>query len=311
MYGKKSGAKATVAGAAGAVTDAVADATNAVMGYVDPLARDEKLRQRLAAAVLAGAAAKQRMRRQTGPTGRVRRLATDPVLRAQPIELGRQLQAAQKRAQKARSHKRRNAVLFLAGVGMIVAAVPAARKKLMSLVGASRDDWAAASWSDSPRQATVVEEIELAVPVSTAYNQWTQFEEFPRFMDGVDEVRQLDDTLLHWAATVAGKHAEWQAKIVEQQPDRLIAWESADGKQTRGRIIFEEAGPGRSRIRLQMAYTPEGVREKVGSAVGLDKRRIRGDLERFRRLIESQQVETGAWRGKIEDGTETSTGPTT
>lgn len=250
------------------------------------------------------------MRRQTGLTGPVRRLATDPVLRAQLIELAAQLQAAQKRAKKVRGHRVRNTVLFLSGVGMIVAAVPSAREKAISMVRGHRDNWAPGDWSGPPKQTAVEEEIEVAVPVSTAYNQWTQFEEFPRFMDGVDEVRQLDDTLLHWAATVAGKQAEWDAKIIEQEPDRRIAWESTDGKHTRGTVSFEEAGSGRSRIRLQMTYTTEGAAEKVGSAIGLDKRRIRGDLQRFRDLIESRQDESGAWRGEIKGGIETSEDPT-
>jgi len=150
---------------------------------------------------------------------------------------------------------------------------------------------------------TIEQEIEVEVPVSTAYNQWTQFEEFPNFMEGVDEVKQLDDTLLRWAATVAGKKAEWDAKIIEQEPDSRIIWESVDGKQTRGTVTFEPAGAGsRTRIRLNMSYRPEGVAEKVGSAVGLDERRVRGDLERFRELIEARQVESGAWRDKIERG---------
>jgi uncharacterized membrane protein len=312
MFGRSRRAKTTVAETAGTVTEAVADAADAVVGYVDPLAKDEKLRQRLVAAVLAGAAARQRIRRQTGLPGLARRLAADPVLRAQLIELGTQLQAAQKRAKKARSHKLRNTVLFVSGVGMVVAAVPAARELVVSRVRSRRDVSAPGSQvgSSTAKRTEIEEEVEVGVPVSTAYNQWTQFEEFPRFMEGVDEVRQLDDTLLHWAATVAGKHAEWDAKIIEQEPDRRITWESIDGKHTRGTVSFEETGLGRSRIRLQMTYTPEGVTEKVGSAVGLDKRRIRGDLERFRELLESRQGETGAWRGEIKGGVETSTATT-
>ena len=163
-------------------------------------------------------------------------------------------------------------------------------------------------WSDAGAKEAVIEEvIELAVPVQTAYNQWTQFEEFPRFMEGVDEVRQLDDTLLHWAATVAGKHAEWDAKIVEQEPDRRIVWESTDGKRTRGAVSFEQLDSSRSRIRLQMSYLAEGVGEQLGSTIGLDKRRVRGDLQRFRELVEERQGETGAWRGEIKDGAETTT----
>jgi uncharacterized membrane protein len=288
MFGRKRG-----------ITVKATRATGGVLDYVDPLAKDEKLRRRLTAAVLAAEAARQRVRRQTGTTGLVRRLAGDAVLRAQLIELATHLQVAQKRA-KGRSHKLRNTILFVSGVGMVLAAVPAAREKIVSLMGGG-DDFSAAS-----RQTAVHDEIEVAVPVTAAYNQWTQFEEFPRFMNGVDEVRQLDDTLLHWAATVAGKRAEWDAKIIEQQPDRRITWVSTDGKETRGTVSFEEAGAGRSRIRLQMTYTPEGATEKVGSAIGLDRRRIRGDLQRFRDLIESQQVETGSWRGEVKDGVDTS-----
>jgi uncharacterized membrane protein len=300
MFGRSDGTKTQVADTALTAKKAVGDAAEAVVDYVDPLARDEKLRQRLAAAIVAGAAARNRMRRQTGLTGFARRLASDPVLHAQLAEMAAALQAAQRRAKRARSHRLRNTILFSAGVAMTVAAVPAVRDKVTSLVRGRRDQWGSVS------PATIEEQIEVAVPVSTTYNQWMQFEEFPKFMEGVDEVRQLDDTLLHWAATIGGKHLEWDAKIVEQQPDRVIAWESTDGKQTRGTVRFEEAGPARTRVRLRMSYRPEGVTEKIGSAIGIDSRRIRGDLERFRELIESRQSETGAWRGEIKAGKKTS-----
>jgi uncharacterized membrane protein len=153
--------------------------------------------------------------------------------------------------------------------------------------------------------AAIVEEIEVDVPVTEAYNQWTQFEDFPAFMEGVDEVRQLDDTLLHWAATVAGKKAEWDAKIVEQEPDRRITWESTDGRRTRGTVTFQEAGTGGTRIELSMSYMAEGPLEFAGSAAGLDARRVRGDLERFKELIESQGFASGAWRGEIHAGSKT------
>lgn len=305
MFRRDRGTKTKLADTAVTVKEAVADRANAVGDYIDPLANDEKLRERLAAAIVAGAAARNRLRKQTGVTGLGRRLAADPMLRAQLVEMATALQAAQRRAKKSRSHRLRNTILFLTGVGMTISAMPALRAKATSIMRGRRDQWAPTGWSE-PRPTTIEEAIEIAVPVSTAYNQWTQFEEFPRFMDGVDEVRQLDDTLLHWAATVAGKHAEWDAKIIEQEPDRRITWESTDGKHTRGTVSFEEAGPGRSRIQLRMTYTPEGVTEKVGSAVGLDNRRIRGDLQRFRELIESERVETGAWRGEIHSGVETS-----
>jgi uncharacterized membrane protein len=180
-------------------------------------------------------------------------------------------------------------------LGLIAAAASPLRRAISSLLGKAS--------SGNQAFATIEEQIEVGVPVTTAYNQWTQFEEFPRFMDGVDEVRQLDDALLHWAVTVGGKHAEWNAKIIEQEPDRRISWESIDGKNTRGTVTFEEAEPGRSRIRLHMSYTPEGAAESVGSAIGLDSRRVRGDLERFRQLIEERGAETGSGRrGKIKGG---------
>jgi uncharacterized membrane protein len=307
LFGRVRDIKTTVIDAAGSVKEAASDAADAVFEYVDPLAKDEKLRQRLAAAIAAGAAARESARRQAGLRGLALRLGSDPVLRTQLAEMVVQLQKAQKRAQKTRSHKLRNTMLFVAGVGMVIVAAPAVREAIVSRVRRGKQQWATSGFPDfaAPKPTSIDEEIEVAVPVSAAYNQWTQFEEFPKFMEGVDEVRQLDDTLLHWAATIGGKHAEWDAKIVEQEPDRRITWESTDGKQTRGTVMFEEMGAGRSRIRLHMTYTAQGAAEKVGSAIGLDNRRIRGDLQRFRDLIEGRQVETGAWRGEIRGGRKT------
>jgi uncharacterized membrane protein len=289
-------------------TSAVTDAAGSLSPYADQLATDEKLRERLVAAAGAALAARQRARRQAGLIGLARRLGSDQILREQLTEVVVQLQAARQRVKKNRSHKARNTLLFASGVGVAVAAMPTVRQGLMSKIRGSGNDWApdASLGGRASSAATIEEEIEVGVPLSTAYNQWTQFEEFPKFMEGIQEVTQLDDTLLHWAASVAGKRAEWDAKIVEQEPDRLIVWESVDGKNTRGAVTFAEAGPGRTRIRLNMSYTPEGVAEKVGSAAGLDDRRVRGDLERFRELIETEQVASGGWRGKIEDGQETS-----
>jgi uncharacterized membrane protein len=140
------------------------------------------------------------------------------------------------------------------------------------------------------------------VPVSTAYNQWTQFEDFPLFMEGVDHVEQHGDTRLHWVATVAGRQHEWDAKILEQHPDRQISWISEDGKKTRGTVSFEPRGDAKTIVRLSMSYQAEGAAEQLGSAAGLDARRVRGDLERFKELIESRGSETGAWRGEVEAG---------
>jgi uncharacterized membrane protein len=147
--------------------------------------------------------------------------------------------------------------------------------------------------------ATVNESIEIDVPVSTTYNQWTQFEEFPKFMEGVESVRQLDGTHLHWVAEFGGERHEWDAEITEQEPDRVIAWRALDGKYNSGRVRFEPLGEGRTRIEVELMWEPEGIKEELGSALGADSRRVKGDLERFKELVESRGVETGAWRGEV------------
>jgi len=150
--------------------------------------------------------------------------------------------------------------------------------------------------------AEINESIEVNVPVSTAYNQWTQFEDFPEFMEGVQSVAQTDDTHLHWVAEVAGKRHEWDAEITEQVPDRRIAWQSVDRKGISGIVRFEPLGSDRTRIDVDMSWEAEGLVESLGSAVGIDSRRVQADLERFKELIESQGVESGAWRGEVHAG---------
>jgi uncharacterized membrane protein len=150
--------------------------------------------------------------------------------------------------------------------------------------------------------AEVRESIEVGVPVTSAYNQWTQFEEFPRFMEGVESVRQLDDTRLGWVAELGGKRHEWEAEIVEQVPDQRIVWRSVDGKGSSGEVRFEPLGPDRTNIEVAMSWEADGLLETLGSAVGVDDRRVKGDLERFKALIESMGVETGAWRGEVHAG---------
>jgi uncharacterized membrane protein len=286
-------------------SEVAGDALKNVSPYASQLTNDQKFWQMLVSALAAGVAAGQRAKRQAGVVGLAGRLGSDPVLRAQIAEAVVQLQKAGRRVKKRKSHRTRNVMLLLSSAGAVVAVVPNLRRWVTSKL--RRLEWRRDTWTahgiTAPR--TIEQEIEVEVPVSAAYNQWTQFEQFPSFMEGVDEVKQLDDTLLHWAATVAGRTAEWDAKIIEQEPDRRITWESIDGKQTRGTVTFEPGGaPSRTRIRLNMSYRPDTVTETVGSAVGLDERRVRGDLERFRELIEAQQVESGAWRGTIKEGQE-------
>jgi len=268
-----------------------------------PYAQDEKARARLLAAVAAAASARERARQQASRAATMVRLAQDPVLRNQLRETMTQLRKAEERAQRKRSHRLRNT--FVASTAITAAAaaamIPGVRSRLLRYLPGNVGGDGGIGEGREDAFATISEEIEVAVPVATAYNQWTQFEEFPKFMDGVEEVRQLDDTLLRWAASVAGKRAEWDAKIVEQRPDERIVWESVDGKQTRGSVVFEPAGASRTRIRVSMRYRPEAAIEAAGSAVGLDRRRVRGDLERFRDFIEARENETGAWRGEIEE----------
>jgi uncharacterized membrane protein len=150
--------------------------------------------------------------------------------------------------------------------------------------------------------ARVEESIDVNVPVSTAYNQWTQFEEFPRFMEGVESVTQIDDTHLRWVAEAGGKRYEWEAEITEQMPDRKVVWRAVDGHSNSGTVTFEPVDEGTTRITVGMEHEAEGMMESLGSALGADSRRVKGDLERFKELIESRGVESGAWRGEVQQG---------
>ncbi len=150
--------------------------------------------------------------------------------------------------------------------------------------------------------SSIEQSVEVNVPVRTAYNQWTQFEEFPRFMEGVESVTQLDDTHQRWVAEIAGKRHEWEAEVSEQRPDERVAWRSIDGKTNAGVVTFHRIDDATTRIMLQMDWEPEGAIEQAGAAVGADDARVRGDLERFKEMIESRGQETGAWRGEVEQG---------
>ena len=147
---------------------------------------------------------------------------------------------------------------------------------------------------------TIEESIDIAVPVSTAYNQWTQFESFPQFMEGVDRVEQKGDTALHWVADVGGQTREWDAEITEQHPDERIAWKAMGDEGPNGVVTFHELDDAHTKVMLQMAYEPEGAKESIGSAFGLDSRRVKSDLESFKEFIEERGGETGAWRGDVE-----------
>jgi uncharacterized membrane protein len=147
--------------------------------------------------------------------------------------------------------------------------------------------------------ANIERSIDVEVPVRTAYNQWTQFEEFPRFMEGVTSVKQLDDRRLQWTAEIGGKTKQWTAEIAEQIPDERVAWRSTSGAPNAGVVTFHRLDDNRTRIMLQLEYEPEGMVENVADVVGVVSQRVAGDLQRFKEFIEARQRETGAWRGEI------------
>lgn len=142
--------------------------------------------------------------------------------------------------------------------------------------------------------------IEVDCPLSMVYNQWTQFEDFPRFMAGVKQVRQIDDTHVHWEAEVWGKDVEWDAEITEQDPDRRISWKSTSGAPNAGTVRFEPLGADRTNVRLLMAYEPSGTMENLGDALGMLDARVQTTLNDFKKFIESRDRETGAWRGQVD-----------
>ena len=148
--------------------------------------------------------------------------------------------------------------------------------------------------------SVIEKSIDLNVPVQTAYNQWTQFEDFPKFMQGVQQVKQLDDKRLHWKANIGGKEEEWNAVITEQVPDQRIAWKSEGGAQNAGAVMFQSLSDAKSKIILHLEYEPQGMMEKAGDAAGMVTQRVEGDLRRFKDYIETRGQETGAWRGSVK-----------
>ena len=149
--------------------------------------------------------------------------------------------------------------------------------------------------------------VEVKAPVNAVYNQWTQFEEFPRFMAGVKEVKQLDDTHVHWRAEIWGKDKEWDAEITEQVPDQRIAWRSISGDAPNaGTVRFEPLGADRTRVNLTMEYEPQGVIENVGDKLGVMSARVQNTVEDFKKFIENRGRETGGWRGEVHGGQRTS-----
>ena len=142
--------------------------------------------------------------------------------------------------------------------------------------------------------------VTVNVPVFTAYNQWTQFEDFPQFMGGITSVTQLSDDRLEWVAEIAGVKRRWEAKVLEQVPDRKVSWAATEGATNAGEVTFQEVGPGATEVHLTLEYEPEGLVEKVGDKLNVVENQAEGDLERFKAFIESESYATGAWRGSVE-----------
>ena len=146
---------------------------------------------------------------------------------------------------------------------------------------------------------TIEQSIEVDVPVNTAYNQWTQFEEFPQFMAGVETVRQIDDTHLHWKASIGGIEREWDAEITEQTPDQRIAWTATDGTGNAGVVTFHRLDENKTRVMLQMTIAGQDLLEKIGEKLGVIESQVEADMARFKEMIEERGTETGAWRGDV------------
>ncbi|MGC2998015.1 SRPBCC family protein [Streptomyces sp. G35A] len=151
--------------------------------------------------------------------------------------------------------------------------------------------------------STVKEAVEVEVPVHTAYNQWTQFEEFPNFMEGVEEITQLDDRHNHWTTKIGGVRREFDTEIVDQLPDERITWRTTSGDvQQKGMVRFQRVDDTHTRVELVMDVEPSGVAEKAADMLGTIDRRVKGDMRRFKDYIERQGGESGAWRGRIAPG---------
>jgi uncharacterized membrane protein len=148
--------------------------------------------------------------------------------------------------------------------------------------------------------STIEESVEVEAPLSAVYNQWTRFEEFPKFMEGVKEIKQQDDTHMHWVAEIGGSRHEWDAEITEQKPDERVAWRNTEGKDNAGVVTFHRLDDEHTRVMVQLDFVPEGIKEKLGDTLGAPDRRVQGDLQRFKELVESSGGAGEGWRGEVK-----------
>jgi uncharacterized membrane protein len=149
---------------------------------------------------------------------------------------------------------------------------------------------------------SVIKSVDVEAPLSTVYNQWTQFEEFPQFMGGVDQITQIDETHTHWVTSIGGQRREFDTEITEQHPDERVAWKSTDGTTHAGVITFHRLGDTTTRITAQIDWQPAGLVEKAGAVLNFDDRQVSSDLDRFKQFIESRGSESGGWRGDVSAG---------
>ena len=269
-------------------------AIDAARPYARRIRDDRKLRQHALNALESGDSAAARLR-GGGPLELVRRAAADQDARRDLRRAAEELGKARDRLES-RSHRRRNAIVLGAGLAAVL---------LNPKTGRKTRDWIRSTVTSSGEGASskrIEASIDVDVPVRTAYNQWTQFEEFPSFMQGVERVDQLDETRLHWVARVAGKRQEWEAKITEQEPDHRISWAALAGKGNSGTVVFRRLDTNSTEVSVSLSYPPEGLVESLGARIGLDRRRVLGDLKRFKKLIETRGIESGAWRGAVAGG---------
>jgi uncharacterized membrane protein len=264
--------------------------TTTVQPLLEAAAKDRKLRRHAASAAQAGASAYGRMRRR-GNTAKDDQLPDDVGKAARELtQVARRLATV-----TPERHRGRRIGLSLLGIVAGLAAFAGLRRaRSTGVTGAVAERMKGHS--------TVIEAIEVDVPLSTAYNQWTQFEEFPSFMDGVAEVRQITDTELRWRASIGGQEREWTAQITEQVPDRRIAWRSVGGLANGGIVTFDRAAESRTLITAEIEYEPADAKERAADLIGATRRRVRGDLSRFKEMIEGRGQETGAWRGTVNGG---------
>jgi uncharacterized membrane protein len=254
--------------------------THSIRRYGDRLANDRRAR-RAARTAMRNASAIAHDVRSKGVRDAARSRATSRRMDA----LADALNDFAKRADAVR-HRRWPWLLGLGALGAGAAATVSLRRSGELPIGRAGD------------ALVVVRAIDVDVPVREAYNQWTQFEEFPQFMGGIDEVRQLDDTHLRWRARVGRTERQWTARVTEQHPDERVAWTSTDGGPD-GVVTFHRLDESRCRVTVQMGYQPAGVRDQVGHLIGVDSLRVQQDLVRFKQLIERRGSASGAWRGEV------------